>query len=546
MTQSRKLDHPLAIDMASLDRSLTPIYVVDETGRILYFNEAMEQLFGYTPDQYIGQVVAMLAVDPKATFEDIRTRLDEGHGSWQGEIEARTAEGRVFPCWISATRFIDKEDSSTLTMGMVGDVSGKQEILDELKSRSDRLGALASLAARIGTYRDPSRLAREGLSVISELTRITQGFILLIDEVTGKLKLHSSFNLDKEELEAFQQDTGWEYCTEGRAIEEKVPILVRETGTDPKVCCPMKDQASSVAVIPLIIQDHLIGVLSASTEPPDELSQTDMEFLVALAFQVGIYLENARLNRNLEKQNQQLQVQNRDLKELLSIISHDLRSPLATIGGYASLLMKKGEEIEPVERRQFSETIFRKTRETSKRFDDLLSFFRIGLESEGTRLEVVDVGSVIEQALEEAAPEQVVAQCQVEVTEHLPALMGYPAHMTHLFVNLLSNAIKFSLETDEPHIRISYERTEENGSALHCFSVTDNGPGIPADYHESIFKPFHRVPSMEDVPGTGVGLAAVKRIVRLHGGTVSVRSEPGKGSTFTFSLPWEEVEVDST
>lgn len=542
MPDKDNINRSLKIDISSLDLSPTPTYVVNGEGRILYFNRAMEELFGYSPPQYLGQTISMLAVDPEDAYRTIRANLDQGLGIWQGEMEVRSAAGRTFPCQISANRFRQEPDGRILTIGLVTDVSHRREITDQLKSRSDRLGALASLAARIGTYRDPLRLAYESLSVIAELTMITCGFILILDEETGRLRLHSSLNLDEDALIVFQDGEGWESCLEGRAIREKVPIMVRPAGDDPGICCPLKSHMSSVAVIPLIIQDRITGVLSVSTEPPDELAETDMEFLVALASQIGIYLENASLNRRLEDRNRQLQSQNEDLQELLSIISHDLRSPLATIGGYASLLMKKGDELDSAERKSFAETIFRKTRETSKRFDDLLAFFRLTLESEKTPPEEVDVARTLRQCLEEAGPEPVVSVFNIELPDNLPTLIGYPAHLTHIFCNLLSNAVKFTMDSDNPQITISYEKVEENGKVLHSFTVADNGPGIPADYHESIFKPFHRVPAVEDIPGTGVGLAAAHRIVRLHGGTITVSSEPDQGAAFTFRLPWQEVQ----
>ena len=89
---------------------------------------------------------------------------------------------------------------------------------------------------------------------------------------------------------------------------------------------------------------------------------------------------------------------------------------------------------------------------------------------------------------------------------------------------------------------MDYEKVTAGGEIIHRFLVTDNGMGIPDDYIANIFRPFTRVPGMEDISGTGVGLASVQRIVRSHKGTVDVVSTEGKGTTITFTLPWKEVE----
>jgi signal transduction histidine kinase len=421
------------------------------------------------------------------------------------------------------------------------DRSDHEAALEALRSQKDRLGALASIAARIGVYQDTHRLAREAMQAISDLLPIKTALLLLTDSGTNSLVFHEAYNLPSEEVERYHRLLSWDECLEGEVVRGKEPVLVVDVSINTRAI-HYPEGTMSLGLIPLLARDQAIGVLSVSTAAPNRLDQSDMEFLLTLGSQLGIYLENARLLEELRESNEQLLQQNQDLEELLSVISHDLRSPLATIGGYASLLIKKGEKLGPEERAQFSETIFRKTKETSRRFDDLLAVFRADITQEGEEPSEVDVRVVIEKALEEADPGGCLELFTIETPDRFPRLMGYPTHLVHLFANLFSNAFKFTGGREDPRIKVGYEKLIIGDETIHRFSISDNGMGIPADYIANIFRPFTRAPAVEEIPGTGIGLASVHRIIRSHRGAVDIVSTEGEGTTVTFTLPWKEVE----
>jgi signal transduction histidine kinase len=421
------------------------------------------------------------------------------------------------------------------------DRSDHEAALEALRSQKDRLGALASIAARIGVYQDTHRLAREAMQAISDLLPIKTALLLLTDSGTNSLVFHEAYNLPSEEVERYHRLLSWDECLEGEVVRGKEPVLVVDVSINTRAI-HYPEGTMSLGLIPLLARDQAIGVLSVSTAAPNRLDQSDMEFLLTLGSQLGIYLENARLLEELRESNEQLLQQNQDLEELLSVISHDLRSPLATIGGYASLLIKKGEKLGPEERAQFSETIFRKTKETSRRFDDLLAVFRADITQEGEEPSEVDVRVVIEKALEEADPGGCLELFTIETPDRFPRLMGYPTHLVHLFANLFSNAFKFTGGREDPRIKVGYEKLIIGDETIHRFSISDNGMGIPTDYIANIFRPFTRAPAVEEIPGTGIGLASVHRIIRSHRGAVDIVSTEGEGTTVTFTLPWKEVE----
>ena len=149
------------------------------------------------------------------------------------------------------------------------------------------------------------------------------------------------------------------------------------------------------------------------------------------------------------------------------------------------------------------------------------------------------------QALKEAGYDEPGSEegagIQVDLPADIPKLSGYPGHLMHVFSNLFSNALKFMGEQEEPAISVKHELIESGGQAINRFTVTDNGMGIHPDYIANIFRPFTRGPAVEDIPGTGVGLASVNRIVRSHQGIVEIDSTVGEGTSVSFTLPWKEA-----
>jgi signal transduction histidine kinase len=428
-----------------------------------------------------------------------------------------------------------------LTSDRQNDTSGHEATLETLKFHNDRLGALASIGARIGVYQDTRRLAREAMQAIADLLPIKTAVLLLMDNSSNSLVFHEAYNLPVEQVERYNQLYDWNDSIEGGVVLRKEPVLIEDVSTDSRAV-HYPSGSKSLGLIPLLARDHAIGVLSVITAAPHKLDQSDMEFLLTLGSLLGGYLENTRLFEELKESNKQLVQQNQDLEELLSVISHDLRSPLAAIGGYASLLIKKGKKVGLEERSRYAEIIFRKTRETSRRFDDLLAVFRSGIDKDSGEPVIVDVKAIIESALEEADPHGHKERFTIKIPDQLPRLRGYPTHLLHLFTNLFSNAIKFIGDREDPMIFVDYEKAGSSGEVFHQFSISDNGMGIPEDYIANIFRPFTRVPMEEEIPGNGVGLASVQRIVRSQGGTVDIKSTEGEGTTVTFALPWEEIE----
>jgi PAS domain S-box-containing protein len=227
---------------------------------------------------------------------------------------------------------------------------------------------------------------------------------------------------------------------------------------------------------------------------------------------------------------QALEAKNRELESFVYTASHDLRSPLVSIEGFAKLLTEDYSGQLDEEGQDYLRRIRANTAAMNALLSDLLEFSRVGRLEEDK--EAVAVGEVVAEALEELAAAIEESQAEVSVAGDLPTVLASRGRLVQVFTNLISNAIKFAREGETPRVTIGGERL----GGGYRFLVSDNGIGIEEGFHEKVFEIFTRL-KQKEAEGTGVGLAIVKRIVEDHGGKVGVESKPGEGSRFWFTLP---------
>ena len=222
---------------------------------------------------------------------------------------------------------------------------------------------------------------------------------------------------------------------------------------------------------------------------------------------------------------------NEELKNFVHIVSHDLKTPIISIQGFSSRLLKVFQDKLGDQGRRYLEQIKASSRRMEVLVSDLLKLSWIGqVVSTFKDISSIEIVKNVTSALQDRLKE---SDIELVVADHLPAISCDGERIYQVFENLLVNAIKFTGGAKNPQIEIGYE---DRGD-FHQFYVRDNGIGIDPKYHRRIFELFHRLKLIEDEEGTGLGLAIVERIVSNHGGKVWVESEKGKGSIFYFTLP---------
>jgi signal transduction histidine kinase len=242
-------------------------------------------------------------------------------------------------------------------------------------------------------------------------------------------------------------------------------------------------------------------------------------------------LENKvrRRTSELASANKELLRSNAELEQFAYVASHDLQEPLRMVGGFTRLLADEYKGKLDVTANEYIEIIVDGATRMHRLVNDLLDFSRVGRGditfSEVNLNEVlVTVRQNLARSMEESGA--------VINAEPLPVIVAEPSQMSQLLQNLVGNAIKFRRKNEPPTIEI----TIQPEGSYWKFTVKDNGIGIKPDYAEKIFLIFQRLHTRDEYPGTGIGLAICKKIVERHRGRIWVESEPGKGSTFHFTI----------
>lgn len=243
----------------------------------------------------------------------------------------------------------------------------------------------------------------------------------------------------------------------------------------------------------------------------------------------ALALQARELERRVAERTADLERSNRDLEQFAFIASHDLQEPLRMVSSYTQLLAERyGDRLDEKARKYIGYAVDGATR-MQRLIEDLLAWSRIG--SRGKPPESVDSGAVLLSVIANlAAP---IAESGAVISHgELPVVRADASQLALVFQNLISNAIKFRGEAPP---RVHVDARVEGGEMV--FSVRDNGIGIEERYLGRILEIFQRLHTRREYPGTGIGLAIVRRIVERHGGNIWCESAVGQGSTFSFTIP---------
>ena len=223
----------------------------------------------------------------------------------------------------------------------------------------------------------------------------------------------------------------------------------------------------------------------------------------------------------------QLRRSNEELLQFASMASHELQAPVRTMERYSQLLKEDYAAKLGPGGDEMADLVIGAARRMRLLIEDLLALSR--LDSRERQVETAGAGALLDRALEDLREE--IEESGAEVTcSSLPEIEVEPSLIVQLFHNLVGNAVKFRRESP-PRVEVAARRAPSEW----VFSVRDNGIGIDAAEAESVFTIFKRL--RPEIPGSGVGLALCRKIVERHGGRIWLESEPGRGSTFFFSLP---------
>ncbi|HEV2011310.1 MAG TPA: ATP-binding protein, partial [Candidatus Limnocylindria bacterium] len=376
------------------------------------------------------------------------------------------------------------------------------------------LDAIASSAARFAMAEDASVL-------------LVQGEHAVISAHFGPLLMPPSVTLER----------GW---VAGRAILERRTLQLEDATAagdeyPHSQAAAIRGDHRAVLAAPLIRDGKPLGVIVLRRRDARPFSERQVELVETFADQAAIAIANVRLFKEIQQKSAQLEVANRHKTEFLANMSHELRTPLNAIIGFSEVLQQRmfGELND--QQADYLEDIKSSGQHLLTLINDILDLSKI----EAGRMELEAAPFSLIAALNNAVTlvrERAMShgiRLELEVAPELDTMVADERKLKQVVVNLLANAVKFTPDGGT----VSLRAARENGEVR--LAVHDTGIGIAPEDQQRIFEEFQQATHQTEKSreGTGLGLSLSKRMVELHGGTISVDSAPGKGSTFTVALP---------
>ncbi len=438
------------------------------------------------------------------------------------------------------------DESGQITYGMVmtQDVSDRKHAVLTLQSRAKYLSELNKITLIALEESDLIIMMQEIVDILAEMFEADQCYITGWDaEKKRPIPLSSSGKL-RDSYTTILAEDGERTLTQ-TVIESGSPLVVEDLYNTEAISARLAAQfpSKSVLVLPLIGSNENLGAVMIGFSGDHKFTDDEIQRAeqvagqIALAmFKVELFQEvqssNIKLEKRVAERTEDLEAKNKELETFTYSVSHDLKAPLRGIDGYSRLLIEDHSSQLDEEGRTFLKTIRAATGQMNQLIEDLLSYSR--LERRSITKEAVDAIKLVENLVLERKDDfrrnnidLVLEIAPVEIFIDRKAI-------EQALRNLLDNAIKFSSGNANPRICINLSSSHDDKYVLF---VEDNGIGIDMKYSEKIFDIFQRLHLPEEYPGTGIGLALVKKAMQRIGGRVWVESVQGVGSKFYLEIP---------
>lgn len=566
ITERKITEEKLSLQANLLSSVHDAVVAYDENYNFIYCNEMAEQMFGWYAHEFMGQ--SMKELFPSDTSNSRAEALAKLYkeGSYIGEIEYRHKDGMLINTDAHLKMLVNQKGEHKGLVGSFRDITERKQKEEELKVLKDGLAAevealtkLHSLSARFILEDNLQNIYKEILDVSMKLTHADRGHIAMLDKQAGHLKVYAQSGLTQEGINHFHRApvqhgrsvASAALKTLQRVIVEDVAQSPIFRGT-PGLSILLNRGIKTMQATPMISSSgNVVGILETMHEVSHLFNERELRMLDLLARQAADTIERTMAKEAIHQNEkraialvEELRKMDENKNQFLSMLSHELRNPLASIMMSLSLLDRVppgGEQA-----RQAKGVMNRQTAQLSRLVDDLLEVTRITRNMIKLKKEPVELNELISRAVEDCKVqfEENNVSLEVKLTAAPIYLEADQARLTQAIGNLLHNAAKYTTIGD--HTLVSVSKDEDKQEAV--IDVWDNGLGIKPDVLPDLFLPFIQVDSSLDRSGggLGLGLAIVKGIAELHSGRVVAFSEGlGKGTKFTLRLPLPEINYQS-
>ncbi len=508
------------------------VFLKDENSTYVMCNEIFARDLGIRAEEFGGK--SDFDFFPKEMAE--KYRADDREVMAAGKIveieEKYLVDGKE--SWVQTLK-VPMHDESGNTSGLLGvfwDITDRKQTEEEIRRNARELDLRNRIAEVFLTERGEEIYARV-LDIIREEFGSEYGVFGYIDEKGGLVVPTMTRGVwnqcevpDKRIV--FPRDI-WGRSSWPTAIREKRVISSNEPSTvTPEGHITITRHISQ----PIIHLGEVIGLIQVANKDSDYTDE-DIKLLQTISGAIAPVLYarmmQERHDARLREVMDDLARSNQELEQFAYVASHDLQEPLRMVASYTQLLERRYKDQLDETANEFIGYAVEGANRMQRLIQDLLAYSRVT--SRGQGFAEANLEEVLAEA--KANLQAAIEETSAEITsDPLPVVKADYSQMLQLLQNLIGNAVKFHGE-EPPRVRISVEEKP----AEWVFSVRDNGIGIDSQYFDRVFVIFQRLGGRADYAGTGIGLALSRRIVHRHGGSIWIESEPGKGSTFCFSLP---------
>lgn len=532
---------------ALIEHSMDAVALLDARGIILYASASTSRILGYAKERMPGRN-AFQYVHPEDRLRtwDIFQRCAEGPEN-HVRFECRYRHANETWVWLEIVGTnLFAQPSVRAFVANFRDVSKRKESEQRFHALAEQQMAIAEFGSLALVGIDPAVLMEDAVEVARRHLDMEFAGIYerLPDGRALRLRAGAGWPADLIGEAAVPAEA----CSPiGGSLAANAPVIVEDMEQRPELGWPewmrLHDPASSASV-PIKGREHPYGVLGVQGSLPRSIPRSDIQFLESLAYLVAVALERWRIQKEITELNHKLEerVHQRtaelklayeEMEAFSYTVSHDLRSPLRRIHGFANLLLEECAGDSNAAPAQHLRTIAESAAQMDQLIKDLLEFSRMSTaEIRKVPVRLPDlVRSVILSFQEELQGRAV----RWEI-EPLPIVQADPGLLRLVFVNLLSNALKYTRLRAEAVIRVG----SSSSSDERVIFIHDNGVGFDMEYSSKLFGVFKRLHSKEQFEGTGIGLANVRRIIERHGGRTWAEGKTGAGATFYFALPREK------
>ena len=529
----------LAIVVESSDDA---IVTKDLDGIIRSWNPAAERMFGYTADEALGHSIRMIVPSDRQDEETaVLDRISRGEKVDHYETIRRRKDGSYVPISLTVSPIQDRHGTVSGASKIARDVSERKRAEEAREREHRRALFFAQIAETLSTSRDYdetlNRVVALAVPTIADWCAVD---VLQADGEIARLAVAhidpAKIELGNEVRRRYEDPTG-PYSVP-HVVRTATPAMTSEV-TDEMIVAAARGDLERIGLVrslglksylcvPLTAHGRAIGALTLATaESGRRYTEDDLRLAQDIASRAALAVENARSY-------EQVQRANRLKDEFLATLSHELRTPLNAISGYARLAL--GGVVTGQKLAQALQTIDRNATALTQMVEDMLDVSRIVAGKMRLNVQPVEVPLILHEAIETIKPAADAKRIKLQsvIDPQVGPISGDPDRLRQILWNLLSNAVKFTPK--EGHVQVRLERINSSVE----ITISDTGVGIDADFLPHVFEMFRQgdARSTRQHLGLGLGLAIVRNLVDLHGGTVYASSGgPGTGATFRVRLP---------